>query len=224
MHIALSKVHSLIIGPGLGRSEVAFKAFKICVEYAKKRNIPIVIDADGLYILSFDSNIVQGYEKCILTPNSMEFKRLYEVSFGKGEIYEESNEHSTLESQCKAVERLAKSFKSLTIVKKGSIDIISDGNKTIYNDVEGCFKRCGGIGDILSGIIGTFAFWCNKDEHYEFLSKQEICQPNLVATYCATVLTKMCCREAYKKFHRSLLAVDIIEEIAQSFYKIFDNE
>jgi ATP-dependent NAD(P)H-hydrate dehydratase len=217
-------VHSLIIGPGLGRSEVAFRALKTSVEYAKSRNIPIIIDADGLYILSFDSTIVHGYEKCILTPNLMEFKRLYEASFGKEEAYDETKEHSTLEAQCKAVERLATTFKNLTILKKGRVDIISDGNKTIVNDMEGCLKRCGGIGDILTGTLGTFAFWCSSSQHIEFLSKQEVSQPNLIAAYCATVLTKECSRQAFKKFHRSLLAVDIIEEIAGSFYKIFDKD
>lgn len=45
---------------------------------AKSRNIPIVIDADGLFMLSYDLSLVDGYKKCILTPNYMEFKRLYD--------------------------------------------------------------------------------------------------------------------------------------------------
>ncbi len=47
---------------------------------AKSKNIPVVIDADGLFVLSKDTSFVQGYEKCILTPNLIEFQRLYEAS------------------------------------------------------------------------------------------------------------------------------------------------
>ena len=40
--------------------------------------MPIVLDADALFMLSNDYCLVDGYKKCILTPNLMEFKRLYE--------------------------------------------------------------------------------------------------------------------------------------------------
>ena len=74
----ISRLHSLIIGPGLGRSDVAFNSVKIALSCAKAQNIPIIIDADGLFVLSHDTSLVRGYQKCILTPNLMEFKRLYE--------------------------------------------------------------------------------------------------------------------------------------------------
>ena len=76
----ISRSHSLIIGPGLGRSDIAFKSTKLAFDLAKLQNIPIVIDADGLFVLSSDMSILNGYKNCILTPNLMEFKRLYEAS------------------------------------------------------------------------------------------------------------------------------------------------
>lgn len=101
LQIAFSKIHSVVIGPGLGRSETSFKALKVdigsfegCysfyieflsfdaqtgVEFAKSKDLPVVIDADGLYIVSMDTSVVCGNENCILTPNLMEFKRLYEA-------------------------------------------------------------------------------------------------------------------------------------------------
>lgn len=39
-------------------------------------NLPIVIDADGLWALSQDLSMIQGYNKCVLTPNAVEFERL----------------------------------------------------------------------------------------------------------------------------------------------------
>ncbi len=43
---------------------------------AVQANLPLVIDADGLWALSQDLSIIQGYQKCVLTPNAMEFERL----------------------------------------------------------------------------------------------------------------------------------------------------
>jgi ATP-dependent NAD(P)H-hydrate dehydratase len=70
----------MVIGPGLGRSESAFDSFRKALINAKSNNLPIVIDADGLFILTYDLSLIKGYTKCILTPNYMEFKRLYEYS------------------------------------------------------------------------------------------------------------------------------------------------
>lgn len=54
--------------------------FKTAFACAKSQNIPIVIDADGLFVLSHELSLISGYSKCILTPNFMEFKRLYELA------------------------------------------------------------------------------------------------------------------------------------------------
>lgn len=48
----ISKLDSLVIGPGLGRSDDAFKYFKDAISIAKPLKIPIVIDADGLFFVS----------------------------------------------------------------------------------------------------------------------------------------------------------------------------
>ena len=40
--------------------------------------MPIILDADALFMLNYDFSLVDGYKKCILTPNVMEFKRLHE--------------------------------------------------------------------------------------------------------------------------------------------------
>ena len=76
----ISKTTSVVIGPGLGRSETAFNSLKTALNCAKNNNLPVVIDADGLFVLTYDMSLVKGYQKCILTPNFMEFKRLYEHS------------------------------------------------------------------------------------------------------------------------------------------------
>lgn len=76
----IKKFHSLIIGPGLGRKSEVLDKIKTAIKHARSQSIPIVIDADGLYLLATDTSSISGYKKCILTPNYMEFKRLYEKS------------------------------------------------------------------------------------------------------------------------------------------------
>ncbi|KAG9335009.1 hypothetical protein JZ751_006150, partial [Albula glossodonta] len=49
------------------------------IEKSKTRDIPIIIDADGLWLVAQQPSIIQGYQKGILTPNFMEFSRLYEA-------------------------------------------------------------------------------------------------------------------------------------------------
>ena len=58
--------------------------------------------------------------------------------------------------QCEAVKRLAKRLENVTILKKGKIDIISDGQEVVCNQTEGSLKRCGGIGYFLTGTLGLF--------------------------------------------------------------------
>lgn len=83
----MNKFHSLIIGPGLGRTEEAANYIKIALILAKAHQIPIVIDSDCLYLLAEDTSLIQGYKKCILTPNYKEFKRLFENSVHNLKIF-----------------------------------------------------------------------------------------------------------------------------------------
>lgn len=54
---------------------------------------------------------------------------------------------------------------NVIIFKKGLVDIISDGECSYYVAFEGSQKRCGGQGDVLAGILGTFSKYAsNLDE------------------------------------------------------------
>lgn len=215
----MKKFHSLIIGPGLGRTNEAFENIKIAIKEARSQNIPIIIDADGLFLLADDTSHILGYKKCILTPNYMEFKRLYDKSFVEEE-YEEESKFISLESQCEAVKRLAKRLENVTILKKGKVDIISDGDQVVFNDDEGSLKRCGGIGDLLTGTLGLFSYWC--DSGAQKSNENEAFRPNIIAAYAASAFIRECSKISFGKYYRALLAVDIIEEIAKTFHQMFD--
>lgn len=93
--------------------------------------------------------VVHGYRRAVLTPNVMEFARLCKV---QGVDPAEGAK----EEVCS---RLARSFGGVTIVQKGPVDYISNGDTTLVCDIEGGLKRSGGQGDTLTGALVTFLAW-----------------------------------------------------------------
>ena len=91
------------------------------------------------------------------------------------------------------------------IVKKGLIDIITNGKIVLVVGNKGSLKRCGGIGDILCGIIAA-VISLNKNRDYEVM--------NCIASSC--YICKFSAYNAYKKYNFSLTAPNIIEEIHHS--------
>jgi NAD(P)H-hydrate repair Nnr-like enzyme with NAD(P)H-hydrate dehydratase domain len=47
----------------------------------------------------------------------------------------------------------------VTVVLKGERDTVSDGRNVLVCNVPGGLRRCGGLGDVLSGVIGTMVAW-----------------------------------------------------------------
>ena len=58
----LSRLHALVIGPGLGRDGVTLKVVAEVIKEAKSRSIPFVLDADGLLIVTEQPDIIKGYK------------------------------------------------------------------------------------------------------------------------------------------------------------------
>ncbi len=75
---AFPQLHSIVVGPGLSRDPIALDAAKQIVTSAVQDGKPVVIDADGLYMLCQNDNleIIRSSPHAILTPNAVEFKRL----------------------------------------------------------------------------------------------------------------------------------------------------
>lgn len=97
--------------------------------------------------LSTQSDLIRGYRRAVLTPNPVEFSRL---------LAKEGIDPKSSKSDSDLAQRLAKSLGGVTILQKGATDLISNGEDVIRGEVEGGLKRCGGQGDVLSGVLGTF--------------------------------------------------------------------
>lgn len=145
----LSRLHVLVIGPGLGRDPLMQDTCAIVIKAAREANIPFVLDADGLFLAQTRPELVQGYKECILTPNVVEFGRLCKA---KGIDVKDLEDG-------KAAEKLAKAFGGVTVIQKGGKDYISNGDYTYISDLEGGLKRSGGQGDTLTGSLATFLAW-----------------------------------------------------------------
>ncbi|NXD70813.1 NNRD dehydratase, partial [Eolophus roseicapillus] len=205
----LPRLHSVVIGPGLGRDEVLLENAKGIIEKSKVKGIPIIIDADGLWLISQQPSLIQGYQRAILTPNYMEFSRLYEAMLR--DPVDSSDHHG-------CVLRLSQAMGNLTVVQKGERDLISDGEKVLVCSHEGSSRRCGGQGDLLSGSLGVLAHWA-------FLAGAEKTNgqnPFLVAAFGACSLTRQSNHQAFQKFGRSMTASDMVSEVGTAFNKLFE--
>lgn len=74
----LERLHVLVIGPGLGREVYMQKYARLALRLAREQDMYVVLDADALWMVQNDLEVVKGYSKAVLTPNIVEFQRLSE--------------------------------------------------------------------------------------------------------------------------------------------------
>ncbi len=138
--ISLSKkFDSLIIGGGLPRDDKSYKAIK---ELIKKIDLPMVIDAEAIRVVTENKEILKN-KKVILTPHTKEFRIL------TGEKAEPD-----IKDRKEKVKKWAKKIGAV-ILLKGNIDVISDGEEVFLNETGSPFMTKGGFGDTLAGICGA---------------------------------------------------------------------
>ncbi len=93
------------------------------------------MDADGLWYLTTTPQIVKGYTNAVLTPNAMEFARLVKVVLKRQDVEPNNN------PDAQAVAEVCRALGGVTIVHKGSVDVISNGKFTEKCVDEGCPRR-----------------------------------------------------------------------------------
>lgn len=207
------RLHVLVIGPGLGRDEITQRQVKAVIQAARKNDppIPMVLDADALWLVQTEPELIQGFKECILTPNVVEFGRL-----AKAVGVDISSDDAD-----KACEKLAKKLGGVCIIQKGAQDHISNGEGTTVSDFQGGLKRSGGQGDTLTGSLGTFLGWrqCYHEGLWDTGSAEKMSRSEtlLVAAFGGSAITRECSRRAFVKRARSLQASDLTEEVHEAF-------
>ena len=152
----LSRLHAICIGPGLGRHKHVFEGVKEIIHEACKLDLPIIIDADGLFFINDNLEIISGNHKVVLTPNIMEFRRLC-----KALKIEEPESNTNFDDLSLKVKRVADMLGNVNILLKGKIDIISNGNFTEEVSELGGLRRSGGKGDVLAGLVTLACGWAS---------------------------------------------------------------
>jgi len=169
----------------------------------------MVLDADCLWLIQQQPDLIKGYKDCILTPNVVEFARLANAVH--------SNVKSGDPNEC---EKLAEALGGVCIIQKGREDYISNGQGTTICDLQGGLKRSGGQGDTLTGSLGTFLAWREiyHDGSWD-VGKEPMSRADtlLVAAFAGSAITRECSRRAFEKRGRSLQAGDLTEEVHQAF-------
>jgi NAD(P)H-hydrate epimerase len=144
----LAKSTVVVLGPGLGQSAWSEQMLQRTFMEAKKRNLPVVLDADGLNLLT-KLKLKSGIpRKMVITPHPGEAARLVNKEVNKIQ-----------EDRFKSVTALEKKFGSVSVLKgSGSLVCYKRSGKQRIGVCEagnpGMAK--GGMGDVLAGLIGSF--------------------------------------------------------------------
>ncbi|TGJ83590.1 hypothetical protein E0Z10_g5190 [Xylaria hypoxylon] len=214
----LGRLHVLVVGPGLGRDPLMQETCARVLAAARERKMPVVLDADALAIVMKSPELVMGWREVVLTPNVVEFGRLW-----KGVFSDEQQKEGGEKSESAQVEALSKALGGVTIVQKGGKDLVSNGETTLVVDVKGGLKRSGGQGDTLTGSIATFLAWRKAylDGLWDHGGHLQEAETLSLAAFGGAAITRECSRLAFEKHGRSLQASDLTEQVHVAFQNIF---
>lgn len=173
----VKKATALVIGPGLGVKKWGHNLLEVGI----KADLPMIVDADGLNILAKHPLKQTNW---VLTPHPGEAARLLETTVS-----------AVQSDRIGAVTSLQKRYGGV-VVLKGAGTLIATGEEGI--------RRCpygnpgmatGGMGDILSGVIGGFLAAGIKP---------------MIAASLGVLVHSLAADSAAKKGERGMIATDIL--------------
>jgi ADP-dependent NAD(P)H-hydrate dehydratase len=175
---------------GMGMSITRPEALVSLIRQLRNTGTKLLLDASALI-----PEILQEISGTgtIVTPHAGEYKRLFEKHLNTNE-----------DIQTSVVQALAKDYR-ITIVLKGSVNIISDGEHTALIKRSTPAMTVGGMGDILSGLtVGL-------------LTKYTSLNASILGVYLNGVAANL----AYERVGLHLVATDVIEDLPNAM-KPFD--
>lgn len=223
MECLMTRLHALVIGPGLGREELLQTRAKKLINIAKARSMPLVMDADSLMMVIEEPNLIRSYSKVLLTPNRIELQRLLSALYPTKTF----NLREMKTQEIKGLVKQCSKDLNVTILSKGLVDIISSSEKLssvelLTEESTGSNRRCGGQGDILSGLAGTFLHWIEQAN--EGRSNDRIDNPVAWAGYLAAITTRLCNELAFQEFRNGMLASHMVEKIHIALDSLLQDE
>jgi hydroxyethylthiazole kinase-like uncharacterized protein yjeF len=137
--VALKKLakhcNVVAVGPGLGKTKWSQRMLEVALDL----KLPIIIDADGLNILSADQ---RKCEQWVLTPHPGEAARLLKCKT-----------RDVQQDRVSAIQEIQQIYGGV-VVLKGAGSLIYDGTGAVYQCQAGNpGMASGGMGDVLTGVI-----------------------------------------------------------------------
>lgn len=132
---------AVAFGPGMGNSE---HTFELLCRVMEKVKCPVVLDADGINVMSGHTNRFKQWQKqMVITPHLGEMSRLTGCSID----YIRGN-------RLDVAKNFAKEH-NIVVLLKGYETIITDGSMLYVNPTGSSAMASGGMGDCLTGIIAA---------------------------------------------------------------------
>ena len=178
---------------GMGMSIAKSEALLSLIRQLKDNSIKLLLDASALIPEVLKE--ITGTDT-IITPHAGEYKRI----FSGDNISSTTTEKERISN----VQRLANQY-GITILLKGSVDIISDGENVAINKIHNCAMTVGGTGDILSGLTAGF------------LTKLKPFAASILGVYFNGVAGNL----VYNKIGLHMVASDLVESLPKAI-KPFD--
>jgi NAD(P)H-hydrate epimerase len=143
LNIMSSRKTALAIGPGISTTE---DTAEFLYEILRRATIPIVVDADGITLIARNLGVLREVKvPLILTPHPGEMSRLV------GKTSEE------IQRDRIGVARDFSSMYNVYTVLKGARTVVSTPEGGVFiNPTGNPGMASGGMGDVLSGVIGGF--------------------------------------------------------------------
>lgn len=178
------------IGMGMGLHEETAQAF---YTFLRKNNCPLVVDADGLNILSRHQDWLSLLpERTILTPHPKELQRL---------IGEWNDDYDKIQK----TREFSQKYSAIVVIK-GAYSLIIDREELYVNSTGTPALATAGSGDVLTGMLTSLMAQGYKP---------------LEAARVGVFLHGMTADITSKRIHpRSFVASDIIENIGNAYFEI----
>ncbi len=134
----LKKADAVLVGSGVGLSELAFKSVHHAVERALAEGVPVVADAEAIPALAAKPELVR--EGVLVSAHAREFESL------TGDRLPEALDARAALASAHAMKRGA------AFIVKGPTDVIAAGERVKFNATGHPAMSVAGTGDVLAGV------------------------------------------------------------------------